>query len=200
VKDVAIKTGSGTASLGLDRYYVLIDGETQDPTDDILLEIKQARRSALYGLTAAPPEGSIPAPPAGNGQGGEGSRVVYAHRIHVAGGDRYYGEVSIDGESFLVREFSPFKGKIDLQSLSRSELREYAHICGTTLAQVHARSDEDTGAMKGQAETRILESIRPTLFRGDVVRFAEEAARGVYRDYAFFSRDHKKGAFQFMAA
>lgn len=193
VRDVAIKVGSGTASLGLDRYFVLIDGESEDPGDDVLLEIKQTRRSALFGLT---PSG--PGNPDSEG-GGEADRVVYAHRIHVAGGDRYYGEVSMDGKNFLVRERSPFKGKIDVKPLSQSELREYATICGTTLAQVHARSDEDTGAGSGQAETRILECLRPDLFRSDITRFAETAAKRVCRDYKLFLKDHKKGAFNFVS-
>ena len=50
VKDVAVKKDSGTASLGLDRFFVLIDGPTDDPLDDIVLELKQTRRFALEGL------------------------------------------------------------------------------------------------------------------------------------------------------
>ncbi len=50
VKDVAERKGAGTASLGLARYYVLIEGPRGDATDDLVLEFKQARRSALAGL------------------------------------------------------------------------------------------------------------------------------------------------------
>ncbi|MDX2149102.1 MAG: DUF2252 family protein [Bryobacteraceae bacterium] len=214
VKDVAVKTGSGTASLGLDRYLVLIDGETKDPTDDVLLEIKQSRRSALHGLTPPVPEDQQAKAPAPQGNGtkrsrknrspraasGAADRVVYAKRIHLSGGDPYYGEVSMGGESFLVRELSPYKGRLDLKTLSSTELGEYADICGVTLAQVHARSDEDTGVMRGQAETRILQSIRPALFCGDIARFAEHAARRVEHDYALFRKDHSKGAFNFVSA
>ena len=123
-----------------------------------------------------------------------------AQRVHLSGGDRYYGEVTIDGRSFLVRERSPFKGKIDVDDLSESGLREYAHICGLALAQVHARSDEDTGVMKGQAEIRILQSIRPQLFRSDMAKFAEVAADRVERDYKLFLKDHAKSAFNFVSA
>lgn len=193
VKDVAIKTGSGTASLGLERYYILIDGESDDPDDDILLEMKQTRRSALFGLT--PPVQDAESKPAG-----EAERVVFAQRIHVAGGDRYYGEVSHDGHSFLVRERSPYKGKIDVDDLSYGELCEYARICGATLSQVHARSDEDTGVMQGQAETRILQSVRPELFRSDIARFAEVAGDRVCRDYDLFVKDQARGAFDFVSA
>jgi hypothetical protein len=50
VKDVAERKGAGTASLGLTRFYVLIEGPRKNDTDDLLLEFKQARRSALTGL------------------------------------------------------------------------------------------------------------------------------------------------------
>ena len=194
VKDVAIKVGSGTASLGLERYFVLIDGESSDPADDVLLEVKQSRRSALAGLVPPSPDQQP------QNASGEAERVVYAHRIHVAGGDRYYGEVSMNGHSYLVRERSPFKAKIEVKHLDEAGMQEYADICGSTLAQVHARSDEDTGVGKGQAETRILECLRPELFRSDVTRFAELAAKRVCRDYKLFLKDHAKGAFNFVGA
>jgi uncharacterized protein (DUF2252 family) len=185
VKDVAIKTGSGTASLGLERYFVLIDGESSDPADDIILEIKQARRSALYGLTPNTRQAE-----------GEAERIVEAHQIHVAGGDRYYGQVEIDGTSFLVRERSPFKAKIDLEKLDEKSMGDYADICGVVLAQVHARSDEDTGVEgEGQAEQRILSSIRPKLFVDDMVRFSEVAGSRVIGDYRHFRKDHALQAF-----
>ena len=51
VKDVCKRHGQGTASLGLPRYYVLIEGPSKDATDDLIIEFKRARRSALEGLT-----------------------------------------------------------------------------------------------------------------------------------------------------
>ncbi|MBX9603913.1 MAG: DUF2252 domain-containing protein [Bryobacteraceae bacterium] len=201
VKDVAIKTGSGTASLGLDRFFVLIDGESEDPADDIILEMKQARRSAMSGLT---PNAS------GTGEARNGkrrtrrmndaARVVQAHRMQIAGGNQYLGEVEMNGQSFLVSERSPYKGKMDLKGLTQAEFLEYARICGSVLAQVHARSDEDTGAMTGQAENRILSAVRPEVFRSDIARFAEVAADRVTRDYRLFRKDHGLRAFEFVKA
>ncbi len=51
VKDVCVRHGQGTASLGLPRYYVLIEGPSKDATDDLIIEFKHARLSALEGLT-----------------------------------------------------------------------------------------------------------------------------------------------------
>jgi uncharacterized protein (DUF2252 family) len=188
VKDVAIKKGSGTASLGLERYYVLLDGPTDDPADDIILEIKQARESALKGLA---PEGSVTAD-------GKAERIMKSHHIHLAGGDAYYGRVCINDQSFTVREHSPYKDKIKIDDLSHKEFREYATICGETLAQAHARSDEDTGVMEGSAEKQILASINLHVFQDDVVRFAEMAVQRICADYKLFKKDHALGAFNFV--
>ena len=41
VKDVCVRHGQGTASLGLPRYYVLIEGPSKNATDDIIIEFRQ---------------------------------------------------------------------------------------------------------------------------------------------------------------
>lgn len=187
VKDVAIKKESGTASLGLDRYFVLIEGPSEVPDDDVILELKQARRSALHGLVVSD----------GKQTDGEAGRIVQSHEIHLVGGDPYYGQVEIDGQSFLVRERSPYKDEIDVDDLDKDELYEYAHICGQILAQTHARSDEDTGIMEGDAEKRILSAIAPKIFCDDVVRFAHVASKRIKRDFKSFKKDHALGVFNF---
>jgi uncharacterized protein (DUF2252 family) len=188
VKDVAIKTGSGTASLGLDRYFVLIDGPTGNVVDDIVLEFKQARRSALYGLVPGSPEASED----------HAKRIITSHTIHLVGGDPYYGHARLNGQDFLVRERSPYKHYIKVKSLDAEAMQAYAQICGQTLAQAHTRCDEHTGVMAGSAEAMILASITPCVFRADVARFAEVAADRIEADHKAFVKDHTKGAFQFV--
>ena len=85
-----------------------------------------------------------------------------------------------------------------MDDLGKKKLKRYARICGRVLAQAHARSDEDTGIMEGDAEKRILGAINPGLFYADIVRFAETAADRIYEDYKLFKKDHAKGAFSFV--
>ena len=92
VKDVCIRHGQGTASLGLPRYYALIEGPSKDATDDLIIEFKSARRSALDGLT--PPSSFI--------AGDKADRIVHGQRVQLAHGDIFYGAVEIDGESFML--------------------------------------------------------------------------------------------------
>jgi uncharacterized protein (DUF2252 family) len=207
VRDVALKKDSGTASLGLERYLVLIEGPSADPGDSIILEFKQARRSALFGLV--PPfealgknkKKSTDTQKAADEEAQEEERVaaevVRAHNIHLVGGDPFYGRAALGGRGFIVRERSPYKDKIDVDDLDAADMKRYARLCGQVLAQTHARSDEDTGAMQGQAETRILTAIEPVIFTDDVLGFAKAATKRVCRDYDALREDHALGAFSF---
>jgi uncharacterized protein (DUF2252 family) len=186
VKDVAVRHGQGTASLGLPRYYVLLEGPSRDATDDLIVEFKQARRSALDGL--------VPNEEFDGGR--EGARIAHGQAVHLPHGDVFYGNVEIDGLSFMSRERAPFRDDIDLDDLSRGSWSAYAAICGRALAQSHARSDE-VGELDYDVEPRILDAIRPEpLFVEDMLDFAEEAFERLRRDHAFFVRDRGLGAFE----
>lgn len=186
VKDVAIRHGQGTASLGLPRYYVLVEGPSQNATDDIIIEFKRARDSALNGLV----------PPNEFSSGEGGARIGHGQSVQLAHGDVFYGSSEIDGVSFMARERAPFRDDIDLESLSKKSWGEYAEVCGRALALAHARSD-DAGEIDYDVEPKILDAINPAeLFARDVLDFAQEAAERLRRDHADFCADHKRGAFR----
>ena len=186
VKDVAERKGSGTASLGLTRYWILLEGPSGDGDDDVIIELKQSRRSALAGLV----------PPSGYEHDGEADRVVDAQSVHLVGGDVFHGHLDFEDTSFLVRERTPFKNEIDVGDLSDDEWVDYAAICGRSVAQAHALADEG-GAIERDIEPEILESIGERgLFEDDIARFAEAAAKRVRHDHAAFRADHALGAFR----
>lgn len=187
VKDVAMRKGAGTASLGLPRYYVMIEGPTGDGTDDLVIELKRARRSALAGLV----------PPESGGGDGSGDRIAHAQTVQLVRGDVFYGHVEVDGRSFMTRERAPYRDDIDLDELSKGEWKEYARICGRALAHAHALSDDQTEQVGGDLEPRILRAIGiPDLFVDDVVRYAAAAADRLRRDHEHFRADHALGAFE----
>ncbi|HVL84310.1 MAG TPA: DUF2252 family protein [Pseudonocardia sp.] len=180
-----MRRGQGTVSLGLVRYYVLIEGPRADATDDLIIEFKQARRSAPAGLV----------PPSEFELDGAGERIAHAQRVQLVDGDVFYGGVEFDGLSFMARERAPYRRSIDVEALSKKEWTEYARICGRALAHAHALSDE-SGLIDHDVEPRIVEAIgEPALFVDDIVRFALEAAERVRRDHEFFVADHDLGAF-----
>lgn len=186
VKDVCVRHGQGTASLGLPRYYVLIEGPSKDATDDLIIEFKRARRSALDGLT----------PPSDFDAGDKADRILHGQTVQLAHGDIFYGAVEIDGESFMSRERAPFRDDIDLDDLSYKSWKQYARVCGAALAQSHALSD-DLGQIDYDVEPSIVAAANPRkLFIADIVRFAEEAAGRLKTDHSFFREDHRRGAFE----
>ena len=185
VLDVAVKKGSGTASLGLNRYWILIKGVGNDVEKDMILEMKQTRPSALEGLIHEKVEDEIKS----------SQHIVKAHNTHLVGGDRFYGFAMYENKEYIIRERSRFKNEIDIEDLDLDDFIDYATICGTTLSQTHARSDEDTGIMKGNAEEKILSSIQPQVFIDDMRRFAKKAAKRIEKDYKLFKKDHKMDAF-----
>ncbi len=185
VKDVCVRHGQGVASLGLQRYYVLVEGPAADGTDDLVLEFKQARRSALSGLV----------PPSDVELVGEADRVKHAQRVQLVGGDAFFGAVDLDGTSFMVRERSPYKNEVDLADLSKDGWVDYAGICGGVLAQAHALSDE-AGLVDHDVEPDVVEAIGVReLFVDDVLCAALEAADRLRADHEHFCTDHALGAF-----
>ncbi|MBR0552157.1 DUF2252 domain-containing protein [Stakelama marina] len=186
VRDVAIKKDSGTASLGLDRYFVLLEGWGDGDDRCVVLEMKQTRRSSLYGLV---PENDFEARE-------QIDAIVTAHDVHLVGGDPFYGRAEIEGRSFLVRERSPFKDDIDSDDLDPGEMATYAGICGHALAHTHARSEGEHNH-DDPPERRIMGSIEPEAFCADIVAFAHDAAKRIYKDHELFKRDHALGVFRF---
>ncbi len=185
VKDVCVRHGQGTASLGLPRYYVLIEGPSQNATDDIIIEFKRARRSALTGLT----------PPTRFDAGDKADRIAHGQSVQLAHGDVFYGAVEIDGDSYMSRERAPFRDDIDLDKLSFKSWRRYAKVCGATLAQAHALSD-DLGQIDYDVEPSIVAAIDPLdLFVSDIVAFTKETADRMKQDHAYFIQDRDLGAF-----
>ncbi|QNG37126.1 DUF2252 domain-containing protein [Geodermatophilaceae bacterium NBWT11] len=186
VKDVCLRHGQGVASLGLQRYYVLIEGPAGDATDDVVLEFKQARRSALRGLV----------PPSEFELIGEADRVAHAQRVQLVGGDAFFGSVDAEGVSFMVRERSPYKNDVDLAGLSKADWSDYAGICGAVLAHAHALSDE-AGLVDHDVEPDVIAAVGPReLFVDDVLRFALEARDRVQADHEHFRADHAMRAFE----
>lgn len=191
VKDVAEKKGSGTASLGLPRYWVLLQGRADDGGDDVILEMKRARRSALEGL----------APGGERGDGEASARIVTAHAMHLVGGDPFYGEATIDDVPFLVRERSPLKDDIDLDDLSKKKWRQYARECGRALALAHALADVDADLGDRDTDRAVSRYVASHhLFIRDMWKFTKEAYGRLMRDFELFESEHRHGAFAHPAA
>lgn len=184
VKDVAAKTGSGTGSIGLWRYYVLVEGKSKKSKDDIILELKHERPSALQEHAGESPLSFR----------WHAARVANAHRVQVPAGDRLYGHTVLDGASYLVRERSPHKGRLNLATLSPKEFRQYAEVCGAALGQAHARSDKSGAKDKRSSEKKILKSVNPDKLLEQMQSFTQAMSQQMTEDHARFAEAFADGA------
>ncbi len=188
VLDMATKTGSGTGSIGLWRYYALVEATRNNNTEMIILEIKQERPSVLR-------------PYVGDGPmlfSSEGARVAFAEEIHLPDANPYYGYTTFDNISYLVRKRSQHKKRVKLEKLTQfKDFRQYTEACGDALAHSHLRSNWIVSA-KGQSATqRMLRPINSGTFVADIAHFAEKMAEQATQDWKSFKQAFKAGKFTF---
>lgn len=140
VKSVARRLEAGTGSLGVDRFYVLVEGPSTRNGDDLILDVK------AQGAPAAAPWLS-PAERVALGAAfpNEAARVAAAERALLGWrADPHVGWLELSRGPFSVRQRSPFKETFDTSRLKRrSSLREVASAWGRLLGLAHARADRD---------------------------------------------------------
>ncbi|MEB3195697.1 MAG: DUF2252 family protein [Candidatus Sericytochromatia bacterium] len=135
VKD-AVRRVAGLASLTRQRFLVLVEGPTRRASDDVLLDLKEQRAAA-----------GTPWLPAGHG--GSAERVRQAWRYFVPDADALLGTLSMRGVSFLVKEFSPFRGEVEVDELnSEARFGQYVDTVALLVARAHARSGQGTAILQ----------------------------------------------------
>ncbi|MGD6816409.1 DUF2252 domain-containing protein [Metabacillus sp. 113a] len=185
IKDISKKLGSGTASIGLDRFYVLIEGdEGEHGLDDLVLEVKEVR---------APIPGYFL--PAGREfweeHAHQGERVISTQKAMHHHEDPFLGYVTMEGRHFYIRERSPVKKKLKAKHIDGpQQMDEALDTMGRITAKIHARADADLADsfLTHHSEIEILKAIG-----SDTRRFADQisfTAMGYKRqtnaDYAIF--------------
>jgi uncharacterized protein (DUF2252 family) len=108
-----------------------------------------------------------------------GERVVRGQRLMQASSDIFLGwETVPDKHHYYWRQFHDMKGSADVATMSARRLRNYASVCGATLAHAHARSSDAIAiaGYLGSGDT----------FDKAVTEFAFRYADQNDRDYAAF--------------
>ncbi|KAH9259716.1 hypothetical protein BASA81_002138 [Batrachochytrium salamandrivorans] len=140
VKDIAVRLHAGLGSLGLPRYYVLIEGPTNADTDDVILDFKfQPEPAAFNNLNAGAVAATNSVAATSN------KRAVWGYRSLSYLPDAYLGYTTVDGMLFAVRERNPHKKDLDADKFTSKSDHEYmAPVWGQILAAAHARADVDS--------------------------------------------------------
>ncbi|WP_199614389.1 DUF2252 domain-containing protein [Paenibacillus alkalitolerans] len=186
IKDIAVKHSSGTASIGLDRYYVLIEGH-RDPegADDIVLEAKEVRAPVpAYFL----PDREL----FWSRYAHHGERVTATQRAMHHEADPFLGFFTLDDRCFYVRERSPYKKRV-----KASRILTLEDMCGTVnqmgriTAKIHARADNElqNGIIDYHAEDEIASAMGgdPDKFADTISLWAMGYAAQVHQDYELFA-------------
>jgi uncharacterized protein (DUF2252 family) len=162
--DIALKV-VGVGSVGTRCMIVLFQGRDED--DPLFLQIKEAEAAVF--------EDHLP-----KSQYKEhGERVVRGQRLMQASSDIFLGwETVPDKHHYYWRQFHDMKGSADVATMSARRLRNYASVCGATLAHAHARSSDAIAiaGYLGSGDT----------FDKAVTEFAFRYADQNDRDYAAF--------------
>jgi hypothetical protein len=163
--DLAFKV-VGVGSVGTRCWILLMQGA--DPTDLLMLQLKEAQASVLEAFTA----------PSGLPQHGE--RVVHGQRILQSASDLFLGYARFgpsDGEhtDYYIRQLRDWKGSADVSVMDPEGLGQYGAVCAAALAKGHARSG-DRFAIAGYLGTG-------TTFDDAMVRFASAYADQNEADY-----------------
>lgn len=156
IKDIARKHGTGTASIGLNRYYILIEGGHEaHGVDDLVLEVKEVRTPVpAYFL---PYRNSF-----WQTYEHQGERVVATQKAMHHLEDPHLGFLSIDGHDYYVRERSPYKKKVKAEKLlTLRDIDSTLEIMGKITAKIHARADVDyhNDLFSHHSEEEILKAI-----------------------------------------
>lgn len=125
ILDVARKV-VGVGSVGTRCAIALLRA---DDGDTLVLQLKEARISILEQYTCPSPFEH------------QGQRIVTGQRLMQSASDPFLGWTqSPSGKPFYVRQLRDMKASLPLLEISAGELREYAKLCGWSLARAHAKS------------------------------------------------------------
>lgn len=182
IKDVVKKLGAGTGSIGLLRYYILVEGNMDGEQGDLVLEAKEARTPA--------PTHFFPYDEWFSDDGlHHGRRVITAQKAMQYLQDPYLGYFSIGNHHFYVREKSPYDEGVDPSELTNQENMEATvEVMGKVTAKAHARADESL--LDHQSEEEILRAIGNEFhgFISQIVAASVFYKNQVHEDYSLFAK------------
>lgn len=188
VVDVAKRVNAGTGSLGTSRFYVLIDGHGQDEHDYRILDIKKQGDPSHFSYL---PQSSIERMHGLFDEKSQGSRVAAAQQAMQVDADLHLGSMSIDGDSYSVRERSPYKRTLNSLKLDTAKrFGAMAEQWGSILATAHARPERDFDAKLADSFFEdVISSVtrgKEQCFHQQVYQFAMDYAAQVNADFNAF--------------
>ncbi len=190
IKDVARRLLAGTGSLGVSRYYVLIDGHGSDfnkEHDDIILDIKQQDEPTPYHFFEQ--ENLLIYK---QNYENHAQRHQEACKALSEDPDNFLGWIQLPDGYYSVRERSPFKKEFPCENLdTEKKFGKMASQWGQILAQEHKRSARRLWSQKHFLEANIAQKVhgQESLFSDLVREIAFSYANQVQEDWYYYVRN-----------
>jgi uncharacterized protein (DUF2252 family) len=181
VLDVARRV-AGTGSLGVQRYVVLVEGKGS-PDDNYLLDLKEARPTALA------PYVPCRQPRWGN----EAERVVTIQDRMQAVAPALLHAVTMERKGFILRELQPSEDRLTLADCGgrMGKLKSVIRTMGKVTAWSQLRS---AGRQGSAIADELIAFGGRSGWQGDVLEYAQSYAPQVTADWQAFRKAAVKGA------
>lgn len=138
IKDIARRVHEGLGSLGVDRYYILIEGGGTSKGKPVILEAKEQRCPSLFRADCTLQELDK------KWFTNEAERSRIANKALMRHCDEHMGSVILGEKAFLVRRISPYKETLQKTDIQTSaDMEDFVANAARALALAHARSDKD---------------------------------------------------------
>jgi uncharacterized protein (DUF2252 family) len=138
IKDCARRLHSGLGSLGVGKYYVLIEGESLSQNNEQILEVKEQMLPSLLK------EGSNSASRYNGWFANHAQRTVIANKALGIKVDEHLGVISFESKSFRVRRIPPCRYGFETTDFSsKSDVNDFVTYTAKALALAHAHADKD---------------------------------------------------------
>ena len=186
VKSKAKRLYSGLGSLGVKKYYVLLEGASSSQNDDIILEVKEERQPSLFlsGLISSSLYSSYFST--------HGKRSVTASRAMLKNAEDFLGIMVSSNSSYQVKKISSYKfGFEPADFKSKSDLKNFLKYAALALANAHNRSDSQYNPLYIPYVVRpnILNAIKVWSSAKTTLRsLAKNYAAQVKVDYSLFKQ------------
>jgi uncharacterized protein (DUF2252 family) len=188
IKDVAQKVKGGMGSLGVSRYFLLIEGVSASQDDDRILDIKSQSPPAGWQYMDPPLRDQLSAMISND----HAMRVVLGYRAMGYRADEHLGTLSAMGERFFVRERTPVRNAFELNNIVNPQRAlPLVQQWGAVLATSHARADQDSSPLvpydfEKEIFAKVSTEKQRLAFQARVRQIAFFYAKQVSEDYKAF--------------
>jgi uncharacterized protein (DUF2252 family) len=181
IKDAVNRLYSGLGSMGVTKIYALIEGNTNSPDDDIILEIKEQKASVLLDHKFA-----LDSKYYTKWYQNHAEHNLHAQSQMATDSEPYTGLMETGKKSYLVRRISPWKWGFEADKFDTYEkFEQFVKQCGIELALAHKMSgtvDRKKTFLKNS--DKFFKKNKD--FEKKLIKIAEQYTEQVKKDFDYF--------------